>query len=126
MKKKLFVIIGIALLIAVMVMMLLAYLFINYNTTTNYLTIGVSDAKLTESEFTAHLVTSSSGSKFQKYEYEIKDNSLYITVWSGLDNSKYSAEYSGEMDIKIEDNLSNVTSVYLNDKDDTKLIYSKK
>ncbi len=101
---------------------LTGYLFINYSSGTDFTTVSVSEAELTENQFTAHLMTSSSGTAFQKYEYKIKDNSLYITVWSGLVNKKYS---SGEMDIEIEDNLKNITAVYLKDKDNKKLIYSE-
>ncbi len=121
MKKKAIIIIS-AIIVVIGLIALAGYLFINYSTGTDFVTIGVSKADLTENQFTAHLMTSSSGTAFQKYEYEIKDDSLYITVWSGLVNKKYS---SGEMDIKIKDDLSNIKSVYLKDKDNTKLIYSK-
>ncbi len=121
MKKKATIIMS-AIIVVIGLITLAGYLFMNHSTGTDFVTVSVSKAELTKNQFTAHLMTSSSGTAFQKYEYEIKDNSLYITVWSGLVNKKYS---SGEMDIKIEDNLSNITSVYLKDKDNTKLIYSK-
>ncbi len=90
--------------------------------TTSYANIEVDNVELSESHFKANMIHLSSGNSFRKYEYKIEGDGLYITVWSGLVNKKYSA---GEMNIQIENDLKNVNLVYLIDGKRKKMIYNK-
>lgn len=91
--------------------------------TSDYTNILVENVRLTETYFETNLRYLTSGSSFRKFKYEIKNDALFITVYSGLVSKKFpnSEEY-----IRIEKDLNGVNLVYLkDDNNNRKLIYSK-
>lgn len=88
----------------------------------DYSNLYVGDILLNKSEFSAKAVQESSGKSFRKYDYQIDNDSLYITLFSGIVTRSYP---SGTIQIEINDSqLNKVRHVYLKNKNDTKLIYT--
>lgn len=65
----------------------------------------------------------SSGKSYRDFTYSIQDDTLMVTINSGIVSKKH---MDGSFYIKIEDvRISNVQEIYLHDGKDTSLIYPK-
>ncbi len=88
------------------------------------LDVSISEIALENGHFT---MTASqggnSGTSFRHSAYEIEDDTLYVTLYSGLVYGGYRAD-TMRVDIQ-EDELNEVRQVYLRNNSAQKLIYSK-
>ena len=64
--------------------------------------------------------TSSSGEAFKNYEYTIDGEDLYITIKYVIVSKTY---HSGRFSIKIEDDLSQIKRIYLDDGENKEIIW---
>lgn len=82
--------------------------------------LGYSDITVSTSSVSGNISSSTSADKFSKFTYRIEDNNLYITVYGGV--------LSGGWDggIHIEDDFSELYSIYLADTTTTRLIWQAK
>lgn len=89
---------------------------------TSYSGLHVHEESLSDNEFSLRVDTGASALGFFKYEYEVDENRLYITIYSSIFRGK-----AWPPKIKIIDSaLSNVDSVYLKDELSIKQIYPDK
>ena len=95
---------------------------LNNFTSTEISNFTISNIALNEDCFEAKVSFQGSGSGFKSFEYEIENESLYITVISNLSNKNHTV---GEKNIRIEDDLKDIKFVYLTNNNSKKLIYTK-
>lgn len=89
---------------------------------TSYSGLHVHEESLSDNEFSMRVDTGASALGFFKYEYEIDENCLYITIYTSIFRGK-----AWPPEIKIVDSaLSDVDSVYLKDELSIKQIYPDK
>lgn len=79
-------------------------------------------AELTDNSFIADAYYIESAISFRKYSYTIDGEGLHIVVKSGLVSKKYP---SGQFDIAIYDDLSNVKYIYIKDGGAEFLVYER-
>lgn len=84
--------------------------------------LSFENIELTDTSFTAQCIFISSGKSFRKYDYTMEGDTLYLTVYGGLVNSKYP---NGNFEIVIEDHLENITKVCLNGTDEVTVLYKR-
>lgn len=120
---------SICMIVLTVFMAIVVIVFINHNRSGSNNMIKVSNAEiafsniiLTDNKLTATAVLTASGKSFRGYDYTIEKNTLYITVYGGLVNNKYS---NGDFTIDIEDNLQSITTVCLKNNDDVTVLYTR-
>ena len=123
MKRKLFWIL-IGLLAFIIIIVLVGVMFSVYicDDKTSNTELSFENIELTDTSFTAQCIFISSGKSFRKYDYTMEGDTLYLTVYGGLVNSKYP---NGNFEIVIEDHLENITKVCLNGTDEVTVLYKR-
>lgn len=87
----------------------------------NYSGLTFTDTSIQGDLFKTTVFQTASGKSFRKYNYHIKDNCLHITIYSGIVTKLHS---SGVLQIEIRESvMSEIEKVYLEDGNNTKLIY---
>lgn len=84
--------------------------------------VAFTDISLSDIELNATGTFMASGKSFRKYDYTIKENSLYITVYGGLVSNKYP---NGDFIIDIQDDLQGIDTVYLKSGDEETAIFQR-
>lgn len=121
MKRKLFWILMV-LLAFIIIVVVGVMVFIYSGDKTSNTELLFENIELTDTSFTAQCMFTSSGKSFRKYDYTMEGDTLYLTVYGGLVNSKYP---NGDFEIVIQDHLENITKVCLNGTDEVTVLYKR-
>ena len=122
MKQKLFWILIVLLAFIIIIVLVGVMVFIYSGDKTSNTEKSFENIELTDTSFTAQCIFISSGKSFRKYDYTMEGDTLYLTVYGGLVNSKYP---NGNFEIVIEDHLENITKVCLNGTDEVTVLYKR-
>ena len=122
MKRKLFWILMVLLAFIIIIVLVGVIVFIYSDDKTSNTELLFENIELTDTSFTAQCMFTSSGKSFRKYDYTMEGDTLYLTVYGGLVNSKYP---NGNFEIVIEDHLENITKVCLNGTDEVTVLYKR-
>ncbi len=122
MKRKLFWILIVLLAFIIIIVLVGVMVFIYSGDKTSNTELSFENIELTDTSFTAQCIFISSGKSFRKYDYTMEGDTLYLTVYGGLVNSKYP---NGNFEIVIEDHLENITKVCLNGTDEVTVLYKR-
>lgn len=122
MKRKHFWILMVLLAFIIIIVLVGVMVFIYSGDKTSNTELLFENIELTDTSFTAQCVFTSSGKSFRKYDYTMEGDTLYLTVYGGLVNSKYP---NGDFEIVIQDHLENITKVCLNGTDEVTVLYKR-
>lgn len=122
MKQKLFWILIVLLAFIIIIVLVGVMVFIYSGDKTSNTELSFENIELTDTSFTAQCIFISSGKSFRKYDYTMEGDTLYLTVYGGLVNSRYP---NGNFEIVIEDHLENITKVCLNGTDEVTVLYKR-
>lgn len=108
--------------ILVLVILIIVVIIINLvsGTVLSAAELAFEDVQLSETSFYTKASFLSSGKSLRRYTYKIENNALYITVYGGLVNKQFP---KGDFVIDIQDNLLDVSIVYLRNKGKITKIY---
>lgn len=109
-------------IILVLVIIIIVIIIINLvsGTVSSATELAFEDAQLFETSFYTKAYFLSSGKSLRRYTYKIENNVLYVTVYGGLVNKQFP---NGDFVIDIQDNLHDVSTVYLRSKGKITKIY---
>lgn len=117
MMKKIFAVV----FIVIMLIIFFVIFVITNKCTSDFSDLSIHDISLYENTFKATAMQLSSGKSIRNYSYTVNNDSLYITIYSGMVTRKHQ---SGTLYINFTDSqLCDIKTVYLQNGESVKLIY---